>query len=151
VSATLKMVGMDKLAKRLDRIGGEVAQQVADQVSKGALRIQNDMRRAVQKGPATGRTYTHGGVSHRASAPGEAPASDSGNLASHINHIFKDRFTAEVGAIGVPYAARLEFGGKDSKGRYIAPRPYLRPALKKNGPKITKAISAAVKEALHAR
>jgi hypothetical protein len=29
----------------------------------------------------------------------------------------------------VPYARRLEFGGRDSRGGYIAPRPYLRPAF----------------------
>lgn len=150
MSVTLKLEGLDKLERRLNAVSDASQKLVADVVAKGALDIQNDMRRAVQKGPATGRVYTRGGVSHKASAPGEAPATDSGNLASHINHIFVNRFTADVGAIGVPYAARLEFGGKDSRGVYIAPRPYLRPALKKRTPKVIQQLTKAVQEALHA-
>jgi len=162
MSVTLKMTGLKKLEERLNRIGGEAAQKVADDVARAAIAVQNEMRRAVLKGPASGRAYRRGTIGktkrgakgykfHRASAPGEAPATDSGNLASHINHVFTSRFSARAGVFNVPYASRLEFGGRDKRGVYIAPRPYLRPALKKQGPKYIEAIKKSVQEALRVR
>jgi len=148
----VELVGLDKLSARLERIGGMVADNVAKEVAAGALAIQNEMRKSVAKGPHTGRLYPRGkGGMHQASAPGEAPQTDSGNLVSHINHVFVNRFTADVGVFGVPYAHRLEFGGKDSRGVYIAPRPYQRQAIKKLAPSIISNVTKALKEALGGR
>lgn len=150
MSAGVKVTldGVSKLEQQLMRISNAATKKVSEEVARGALALQNEMRRMVQKGPSTGRVYQRGSVTHQASAPGEAPASDSGNLASHINHVFQNRFSADVGVFGVPYAHRLEFGGTDKLGRYIAPRPYLRPSLKKTGPATVARLSVAVKEAL---
>jgi len=73
---------------------------------------------------------------HRASAPGESPASDSSNLANSIRakpaKIGADGVSGEV-TVGAGYGQGLEEGadgtGKNRTGR-IAARPYLAPALK---------------------
>ncbi|MGL5116516.1 MAG: HK97-gp10 family putative phage morphogenesis protein, partial [Beijerinckiaceae bacterium] len=64
--------------------------------------------------------------SHQASAPGEAPATDTGTL---IAGIVIDRTDVKRGRIIIaataPYAKALEYGT-----RKMAPRPFLRRALR---------------------
>lgn len=70
--------------------------------------------------------FNVGAKIHRASAPGESPASDTGNLANSIKHteavITTNSVTASV-TVNARYGRALEFGTKK-----IKPRPYLRPA-----------------------
>ena len=119
-------------------------------VRAAGLLVQNDMRKSILKGPKTGRVYKHGkNGTHRASAPGEAPANRSGRLASHIN-IEAIGLKATIGiqdATNVVYGARLEYGGRDSRGVHIEPRPYLQPALEKNKKEIEKRIRSAINAA----
>ena len=81
-------------------------------------------------GPKTGRKYLRRGKTktgkprfHRASAPGEAPATDTGFLMSGIRAQMTD-FTHGIITIAAPYAGWLEFGT-----RKMEPRPYIRPAV----------------------
>lgn len=68
--------------------------------------------------PGRGRLYG----SHRASAPGDPPAADTGRLRREIDT------AAQPGhrriTIKAPYAYDLEFGA-----RTVAPRPFARPAI----------------------
>lgn len=64
-------------------------------------------------------------TAHRASAPGEPPAGDTGYLSAHIGH----RMEVHDAVVGIveskaSYGLYLELGT-----RYMKPRPYLRPAL----------------------
>jgi phage gpG-like protein len=59
---------------------------------------------------------------HQASAPGEAPAPDTGNLIASIDTQMTGRTTGMV-FTNVEYAAVLEFGGKN-----MQPRPFFVPA-----------------------
>jgi HK97 gp10 family phage protein len=66
-------------------------------------------------------------VPHQASAPGQPPATDTGRLLNSIGHTVgsdADGLYADVSA-RVAYAVFLELGT-----RYMAPRPFLRPALR---------------------
>lgn len=71
--------------------------------------------------------YSTGGraKAHRASAPGEPPASDTGFLLGSIHHKMEvgETVYATIGS-DLEYATYLELGT-----RYMAPRPFLRPAL----------------------
>ncbi len=73
--------------------------------------------------PGRGRTYKKGKtVTHRASAPGDAPAPDTGRLR---NSTQGEVFATSDGALGVvsvntEYAAALELGTER-----IAPRPFI--------------------------
>lgn len=61
--------------------------------------------RSAMGGPRSGRLYG----SHRASAPGEAPASRTGKYLSGIQVIADSSLEARVGA-SAPYAPILEYG-----------------------------------------
>lgn len=73
--------------------------------------------------PKSGREYPRQGRIHIASAPGEAPAVDTGFLINSIQTVIKSDYEAEI-AIGAEYAEALEFGAGD-----IAARPFVRPAI----------------------
>lgn len=75
--------------------------------------------------PKTGRIYrvSRTGRPHQASAPGEAPAIDTGLLTNSIQTEFPSPLTGIIG-IGAEYAAYLEAGT-----RFMAARPYIEPAI----------------------
>lgn len=78
---------------------------------------------------------------HRASAPGEAPASDSGRLvASGQVTLDVAKMSANVN-FATEYAAILEFGTEDARNE---PRPFLRPALNSSYEEILGAIVTEV-------
>lgn len=84
----------------------------------GKLHV-TEIRRLLDTGPKTGRTYKKPGrPPHQASAPGQAPATETGDLAKSAD--YKARTDElEVGET-MPYAKVLEDGG----GR-IKPRPHV--------------------------
>jgi len=156
---TIRILGVKSLVQKLEKLPVDVTKAVRDEVARGALTLQNEMRRSIQKGPKTGRTYRKGSLKggrafkfHRASAPGESPATDSGRLVSHINmFLFRRGLSAKAGVTDmsdVRYSRRLEFGGRDKRGVYIAPRPFVRPALIKHGRKIVTKIEKAAKRVI---
>ena len=72
--------------------------------------------------PGKGRAYKRGTVTHVASAPGAAPAPDTGRLR---NSTQGEVFATSDGAVGIvsvntEYAAALELGTEK-----IAPRPFI--------------------------
>lgn len=71
----------------------------------------------------------------RASAPGEAPAIDTGNLVNSLE-TRKTGVGSAVVEAGAEYAAALEFGT-----RKMAPRPFLRPAADRAWAKFLEALS----------
>ena len=60
---------------------------------------------------------------HRASAPGESPAIDTGNLVNDLNSRKTGHMAAEI-VTNVEYAGALEWGRADGR---MAPRPFFRP------------------------
>lgn len=75
----------------------------------------------------SGKPYTRRGTTHQASAPGEAPAIDTGNLANSIQ-VDLHGLSAVIGT-NAEYAEALEFGTVR-----MAPRPFLAPAMAKARP-----------------
>ena len=104
-------------------IGASMAREIDVVCENTALDIQARAQMAIMNPPKSGRIYRRGNVAHQASAPGEAPATDTGNLVNSAytkklgDSDYETGFTAE-------YAAALEFGTAK-----IEPRPYLRPAV----------------------
>lgn len=88
-----------------------------------------------------GRHYP--GNPRRSSAPGEAPARQTGRLAGGIDIRAEVADLKAVVNAGTAYAAALEFGTER-----IAPRPFMRPALASNKAAIEADIEARVAEAL---
>jgi hypothetical protein len=95
----------------------------------------------IERSPKTGNTYKRGNKVHRASAPGEPPATDTGFLVSQIyGRVDADKLGGQVES-RAPYSKYLEFG---SDGGKIKKRPFLVPALEMNRPRI-RAIFARLK------
>lgn len=108
--------------------GFKITTGVHNAIMRGLIASANDVRNtaveSILSGPKTGLIYTTRGRTHQASAPGEPPANELGNLANSITlRIDAARMVVFVNA-GAKYGAALEYGT-----RKMSPRPYLRPAL----------------------
>lgn len=122
-----KIHGIESLKRKLAAASVYVSDQADKAVALGAISIQRDAIQSINR-PGTGREYRRRTITHRASSPGEPPASDTGQLVQNIvvDRIIKGMY--EVGSNAkVPYGRWLEFGTIN-----IFPRPWLRPAFNKN-------------------
>ena len=128
---TIKLEVQDHLGK----LTAAAAAQVQQIVLKTALDVEAAAKTAIQTSPATGRVYGK----HQASAPGEAPATDTGNLAGSISVVPISPMTAEV-QVTAEYAEVLELGGV-----HVEARPFLAPAVETVRPGFDQAIAQAVK------
>ena len=90
-----------------------------------AFSVQNISVKSINRGSRTGRVYTRRSVAHVASAAGEPPKTDTGQLVRNITVDKKNVLNYDVGsrAKGAPYGFWLEMGTRN-----IAPRPWLKPA-----------------------
>lgn len=99
--------------------------------------ILNAAKRRIARGPKTGRVYRKRGVDHRASAPGEPPATDTGRLIA--SGVSDGDVSGAFVRFDTVYAAPLEFGTAR-----IQPRPYLVPSAEEDKPEREADIRAAV-------
>jgi HAMP domain-containing protein len=140
MSVKVEVLNLPEVTAALGAVSAAVQAEVAKAVTATALELTGDIQRRVQRGPATGREYTRGNVTHQASAPGEAPATDTGALASSINFAQAGPLTAEV-VSRLPYATWLEFGTQK-----IAPRPSWVPAREAIEPKFQRRVEVAIRK-----
>jgi hypothetical protein len=138
----IKLEGEAQLLAALRKLGADAEAEASKAVQATALEIRGDIVKRYQRGPKTGREYTRGNVTHRASAPGEAPATDTGRLASATEYSMTGKLSAEVNN-SVIYGPMLEFGTQS-----IEPRPAWRPAVQEAAPKFNKRLEAALRKAM---
>lgn len=138
MSINVKIDGIDDLLADLKRLGTISDDLVVDTINDLAMDTQQEAVRGIQRGPASGRTYKRGTVTHTASAPGQFPMSDTGRLASNVEFevATKSRQVAVVGT-NIEYGAHLEFG--TSK---MAARPWLMPSFRKATEGVAKELKA---------
>jgi hypothetical protein len=146
VRVTIRDNRIPELIKRLP-------EEVDQVVQKTALDILGDARQSMS-GEKHGRTYSvkaifakasgkkgkamissgsrsrngkvvTGYKTRRASAPGEAPAMDTGHLANSIQKI-KTQMGGAIVAVGADYGVPLEIGS-----RKMAARPFMKPAAER--------------------
>jgi phage gpG-like protein len=109
--------------KRLNQILRDMPGNADTAVHKIAFEIEGKAKVSMA-GEKSGRIYeVSPGVAHQASAPGEAPAIDTGNLVNSIQTEMIGKATAMV-FTNTEYAYDLEFGAA-----HLAPRPFLQPAV----------------------
>lgn len=136
--------------EKLKRRKAAVQKAVQKTLDTAGLLISSEAKRMVQKSQRGGRTYEKYKPrrTHRASAPGEAPATDVGQLARSITYETDPANNVVVirCAVGLaPYAMALEYGTVDGR---IEPRPFMRPAIAKMRPKIKEILRQEVNIAL---
>jgi HK97 gp10 family phage protein len=118
---TFAVNGVGSLEKKIQKTIEATRKRRKAALRKAAYIVAGTAKQLIQRGPKTGRTYGK----HTASAPGEPPASDTGNLVSSIT--VEEINDGQVNVIcRAPYAAVLELGTDD--GTTIEERPFMRPA-----------------------
>ena len=155
----MTLQGDKELIKALRKLGTAGEKHAKTAVFATAFKIDSDAKKAIANGPKTGRVYTeifrtiNGRVvpvgeragnnlsaSHQASAPGEAPASDTGRLIGS-GKATSDGLSATVN-FAAKYAEWLEFGTVK-----MAERPFLRPAVEVNKQFFRDRLSLAIERA----
>lgn len=136
-------MGVKVVFNNIATVEAAIRSEMGDVIAAAALSIEGAAKASMTE-PKTGKEYKRGTKTHRASAPGQSPAIDTGALA---NSILADTtkadsaLYAEVTA-GTEYAEPLELG----TGR-MAPRPFMTPAAEAERPKLEKAAKSAVARA----
>jgi len=111
-------------------------------VGTAANMVRNTAVESIQQGAKSGVIYEKYNPrrTHRASAAGEPPATDTGFLVSNIfTNIDTDGLGASVES-RAGYSSFLEFGTKNMQAR-----PFLFPAMEENKPKIRRLEQQMVK------
>lgn len=103
----------------------------------GARAIERRVKRSLSD-EGSGRIYKRRGVTHQASAPGEAPATDMGNLRASY-HVSRPSADAREVGTHAGYAPDLENGT-----RRMAARPHLGPAFEAEAPGIVRDLDDAL-------
>ena len=158
---TVKWYG-DKLVSKMEKL------QVQALKACGAL-LEREIKLSMK--PGTGNEYVRGGKIHRASAPGQPPAVDTGRLRASITYNWSgsgrgrapiqnpSKETKSNDGVGEPAASRHEVvvvvGTNVKYGRdlelgttKIKPRPYLRPALENNRARLERIIYNTIQRGL---
>lgn len=133
MSVDLKITNLKAFNKKLNKILQD--NKVKEYVTRGTMMVMNTAKESISKG-GTGVLYEkyEPRRSHRASAPNEPPATDTGFLISQITMDVDVKSNGTVvGQVisAAPYSAALEFGTTQ-----MTERPFMQPALKSNKRKI---------------
>jgi HK97 gp10 family phage protein len=133
--ATIKIKGLEPTLKNLRLLQNGLDKELTNVLRGGGQLIRGEAIRSIQTGPKSGRTYEKYNPrrTHKASALGQAPASDTGNLVSQIMSVADGKNTLVESR--AEYSKFLEFG--TSK---ILPRPFLFPASEKSTKKIVQVL-----------
>ena len=132
---------LKKVLKQLNRLEKDMEVPFQEIVKGGGQFIRGEAIKSIQSGAKSGIVYEKYNPrrSHRASAPGQAPASDTGNLVSKIIVKQKSKNITNVES-NADYSAFLEYG--TSK---MEPRPFMLPAFEKSKKPIINAVLKRVK------
>jgi hypothetical protein len=138
--------GADDLERWLGEYERKLRANVRREITKTALKVNARVKRAILQGPKTGRVHTRApgqnlSRTHQSSAAGEAPANDTGTLASSIYYSRPSPDTAQIGS-RLYYAYELEFGRQG-----LQPRPSWRPATDAERGPFEDAIREAMRRA----
>ena len=138
---TIKVTNLKKVLSQLDRLGKDMEVPFQEIVKGGGQLIRGEAIKSIQSGAKSGVMYQmyNPRREHRASAPGQAPASDTGNLVSKIIVKQKSKNITNVES-NADYSAYLEYG--TSK---MQPRPFMLPAFEKSKKPILNAVFNRVK------
>ena len=128
------------LIPALEKTTGLCCKKIASDIQESMAKTSRNMERSY---------YTNNkNIAHHPSLPGNPPAPDTGNLRNSIRWEVSSEKEIVTGRVGStqkepPYGAYLEFGTS-----VIAPRPWLRPAMRNNENFIKKNVSSTVKKVL---
>jgi HK97 gp10 family phage protein len=128
----------------LSQISNAMRAELKRALDDGINMIASEVKLSMAE-PKSGRVYqvSRTGKEHVASAPGEAPAIDTGALVNSIDTSEDGEFTRVVHT-NQEYADVLEFGRRDGK---MAARPFMRPAAEKKKDAVMAKLAEALRRA----
>ena len=137
-----RVSNLKKVFSQLDKLEKDMEIPFQQIVKGGGQLIRTEAIKSIQTGAKSGVMYQmyNPRREHRASAPGQAPASDTGNLVSKIVVRQKGANVTNVES-NANYSAFLEYG--TSK---MDPRPFMLPAFEKSKKPIINAVFNRVKK-----
>jgi len=142
---SVRVRNMSSLQAKAKRMDTNIQNAVLTFLKAMAQVLKSSAKNRVISGPKTGRIYRRWNPFrlHQASAPGQAPASDTGLLVASIDaEVDPQQFNIVLSA-AAPYARDLEYG--TSK---MAPRPFLLPTIYEYRDRIVEGIRRAIKGVL---
>ena len=116
-----------------------VRRKAVQGVTAATALVEDASVQKITSGPKTGRTYRRNGVNHQASAPGEAPATDTGALLASRRTEIEENGLVGTLSYNTVYALDMERGNEK-----IAPRPYLQPSLEENRTEVKRLIASFI-------
>lgn len=148
MSASAKVIGADKVKKRLKHIPGALETELRVVLFDQATSIKDEAIKEIEK-PKHGRVYTRQtrwktSRTWRASAPGEAPAKKSGERMRQITAKKANRKMKPSSRVKFPGIYKLLERGLPN----IAPRPLFGPLLKRKSPEVTRAIKSVTSKTI---
>ena len=131
-----KVTNMKLALSQLDRLAKDMELPFQEVVKGGGQLIRGEAIKSIQTGAKSGVMYQmyNPRREHRASAPGQAPASDTGNLVSKITVKQKSLNVVHVES-NADYSAFLEYGTSKMEAR-----PFMFPAFEKSKKPILNAV-----------
>lgn len=146
----VEVAGLDGLKKASAEVQKAVLAELKAGMYFSGKKVEETAKKSLTEGGKTGRVYKRGSVTHRASAPGEAPASDTGRLLNSIHvdsqvTVERTALVAEVKAGGADtkYAPMLEFGTSKMQAR-----PFMFPAFENSKKWIQDRLAKAVQRGI---
>jgi hypothetical protein len=139
---SVKIEGLDQLENATAAIREALASEIDKAVYVSAEHVATEYKQSLLDGEKTGRIYKRRSIVHQASAPGEAPASDTGRLVNSI-HVLLEGAGSAIMRVATLYAMMLEAG--TSK---MAPRPAAVPAMEKSKAWIMDRLQDALRRGL---
>jgi len=138
-----QFTGVEKAVEALDKVKEDLERDMQEVLLGGGQLIRGEAIRSIQTGAKSGKTYKRYNPTrtHKASAPGEAPASDTGFLVSNIR--VKDQKDFVEVRSEASYSKFLEYG----TSKMLA-RPFMFPASEKSKPKIAEILFQKIKQSL---
>lgn len=135
----IRLTGADELRKALAEFSINADRELANVVRGTAQNIRTHAIKSIQRGTKSGIEYQKYSPrrKHRASAPGEAPATDTGRLANSIQADIQGKQATVF--TNLEYAPWLEFGTQK-----IEPRPFMVPSMEKERPKFEQRLNRIV-------
>ena len=138
---SIKVENVKAVQDAIRLYGAKAERNISRVVDATALTINRDVKDLIDRGAKSGRLYRRRNIEHRASAPGQAPATDTGFLLSSIYYERNTPLSATVGS-RLDYAYFLEFGTVR-----IEPRRAWLPATEKNREKFNRLLEEGIRKA----
>jgi len=131
----IQVRNINKVLASFKKLNVTMLPDLQDVIKGGAQTIRTEAINLIQKGAKSGKVYKRYNPSrtHTASAPGQAPASDTGNLVRNIKVVQVNQDVTQVKS-EARYSKELEYGTSKMRAR-----PFMFPAYKMSQDKILKA------------